>query len=406
MSTTERRTGRAINPFVRWLTGPAVLRFGGALLRRFAPVASFRGTVLVARHADVIDALTRDTDFTIREINGPKIDALDGPFILGMDRGSDYEREAAMLQAVVRRDDVARIRDMSIAHSAELIARAAPAGKLDVVGGLARVVPTRLVGEYFGTRGPDDATLQRWLRDAFFEVFLNATNNADAHATAMQSGAELRAWQDAEIARRKPLVRAAGRADDMMGRMILLQSDPAYAWLDDRSIRRNLGGVIVGAVDTTSWLVNVALDELFKRPAELQKAAAAARANDLDTVRSYAYEAARFHPPTPFLVRYVPRDTTLGGHKVKAGKRLFAMLVSAMFDPAAWPDPGAFRIDRQSKHLHFGHGMHQCYGTRINDVQIPAILAAVLRLPNLRRAGSIEWDGPFPNRFMVAFDPH
>jgi cytochrome P450 len=188
--------------------------------------------------------------------------------------------------------------------------------------------------------------------------------------------------------------------------MLLLQSDPAYAWLDDNAIRRNLGGVIVGAVDTTSWLVNVALDELLKRPAELKKAAGAARANDLDTVRKYAYEAARFHPPTPFLVRYVPRDTTLGGHKVKAGKRLFAMLVSAMFDPATWPDPGAFRIDRTSKHLHFGYGMHQCYGTRINDIQIPAILAAVLRLPNLRRAGGIEWDGPFPNRFMVAFDPH
>ena len=406
MPTPQRPTGRAINPVVRWLTGPGVLRFGGAVLRRFRPVASFRGTVLVAKNADVIDALTRDTDFTIREINGPKIDALDGPFILGMDRGSDYDREAGMLRSLIHREDIDRIREMANRHSAELIAKAAPTGVLDVVGGLSRAVPTQFLKEFCGTRGPDDETLQRWMRDCFFEVFLNATNNKVAHNAALQSGAELRAWQNGEIARRKPIVRAAGTADDLMGRMLVLQADPAYAWLDDNAIRRNLGGVIVGAVDTTSWLVNVALDELFKRPAELQKAAAAARANDLDTVRKYAYEAARFHPPSPFLVRYVPRDTTLGGYKVAAGSRLFAMLVSAMFDPQAWPDPKSFRIDRESKHLHFGYGMHQCYGTRINDIQIPAILAAVLRLPNLRRAGNIEWDGPFPNRFMVAFDPH
>ena len=406
MATSQRATGRDLNPLVRWLTSPGVLRFGAAILRRVAPVASFRGTTLVARHADVIDALTRDTDFTIREINGPKIDAIDGPFILGMDRGADYEREAAMLRSLVQRDDINRIRDMTAAHSAELIARAARTGTIDVVAGLARVVPTRLVAEYFGTRGPDDATLQRWLRDIFFDVFLNATNNPVAHAAALQSGAELRAWQDKEITRRKPLLRNGGMADDMMGRMILLQHDPAYAWLDDDAIRRNLGGVITGAVDTTSWLVAVALDELLERPAELAKAVAAARANDLDTVRRYAYEAARFHPPSPFLLRFVPRDTTLGGKKVPAGNRVFAMLISAMFDPAAWPEPAKFRIDRQSKHLHFGYGMHQCYGTRINDVQIPAILAALLRLPNLRRGGGIAWDGPFPDHFIVNFDPH
>jgi hypothetical protein len=41
-------------------------------------------------------------------------------------------------------------------------------------------------------------------------------------------------------------------------------------------------------------------------------------------------------------------------------------------------------------------------------VEIPELLAALLRLPNLRRApgseGQILYDGPFPNRLVLEFD--
>jgi hypothetical protein len=52
--------------------------------------------------------------------------------------------------------------------------------------------------------------------------------------------------------------------------------------------------------------------------------------------------------------------------------------------------------------------MHQCFGLAINHVQIPEIVAALLRLPGLRRApgsaGHVALDGPFPERLVLEFD--
>jgi cytochrome P450 len=79
-----------------------------------------------------------------------------------------------------------------------------------------------------------------------------------------------------------------------------------------------------------------------------------------------------------------------------------------MFDPEKFPAPDEFRGDRDVEYLHFGFGLHRCFGYAINGVVIPEILAALLRLPNLRRAagsaGTIVFDGPFPERFILEFD--
>jgi cytochrome P450 len=83
--------------------------------------------------------------------------------------------------------------------------------------------------------------------------------------------------------------------------------------------------------------------------------------------------------------------------------------LSAMFDPDGFPDPKRFRIDRDVRsYLHFGWGMHQCFGLGINMVMIPEIMAAMLRLDGLRRApgraGRVVLDGPFPDRLVLEFD--
>ncbi len=56
----------------------------------------------------------------------------------------------------------------------------------------------------------------------------------------------------------------------------------ANPWLDDDTVRRNLSGLIVGAVETTSKLVTLALQELLRRPAVLQAARAAALEGDIE----------------------------------------------------------------------------------------------------------------------------
>jgi hypothetical protein len=47
---------------------------------------------------------------------------------------------------------------------------------------------------------------------------------------------------------------------------------------------------------------------------------------------------------------------------------------------------------------------HTCFSVQINAVQIPELVSGMMRLPNLRRGGAIEYDGPFPEHLIVEFD--
>jgi len=389
---------------------PAILRPIFAVLRKFSPILLLGKHAIVTRNADVIEVLTRNTDFTIRQINAPKIDQIDGPFILGMDASPQYDREKATLHEAVRRDDLDGIRQFVAQSANELIDAARVHGRIDVVNGYARVVPVRLVASYFGMPAPNDPTMMRWMRDIFHYIFADLTNGKDVTHDALNSDRELHKHMDAQIAVRKSQL--PGGNDDVLGRLLALQ-DAAHPWLDDHAVRRNLAGVIVGAVDTTSKFVTLAIDELLRRPTMLAGARESALKGDIEAVRRYAWEAVRFNPHHPLQVRYCRQAAQVAqgqtrAKTIPAGSTVYIATLSAMFDSDVFTQPGEFDPQRQTDYLHFGYGMHTCFGIAINAIQIPELLATLLRLPNLRRApgsaGHILYDGPFPNRLVLKFD--
>ena len=399
----------------RWifytLTSGDVLRALFAVLRRWAPLLRVGSRVVVSRHADVVEVLNRDEDFTISQVNGPSIDRINGPFILGMDRGPEYDRDHAALRACARREDAERVRQMAREASVRAIDAARPQRRIEAVQRLTRSVPAEIVQCYFGFMGPDRPTLERWLRNLFQDAFANPLNDPFVRQAALQSAAELKAWALPEIARRRN--EGTGHDDDdVMARMIALW--PAHPYADDDWVRRNIAGLIVGAVDTISRFSILAIDELLRRPRELRGAQAAALEGDLDRVRQYAWEAVRFNPHTPLMARRCSRDAVVAKgtrreRTIRAGTSMAIGTLSAMFDPDGFPDPKRFRIDRDIRsYLHFGWGMHQCFGLGINMVVIPEITAALLRLPRLRRApgaaGRVQLDGPFHERLVLEFD--
>lgn len=395
-----------------WLTSPRLLQTVFKLLRKHAPQLLIGKRLILTRHDDVIEVLSRDTDFTIREVNEERINAIDGPFILGMDRSEEYDRESAALRQAVRRDDLERIRSF-VRQSAEELTRAARAqGRIDVVGGLARVVAVRVVDSYFGIPAPDEPTMMRWMRDVFHDIFANPTADPLVHRDALQTVSELRPYMDSVIAERKSKIGEPNQPDDVLGRLLALQ-DGAHPWLDNNAVRRNMGGMIAGAVDTTSKFVTLAIDELLRRPDALEGARRVALARDMDAMRRYAYEAVRFNPHHPVQARFCKSETEIAAgtkraRRIPSDTSVYIATLSAMFDPEKFTDPEEFRADRDVDYLHFGFGMHRCFGSAINGVQIPELLAALLRLPNLRRApgsaGHIVYDGPFPDQLILEFD--
>lgn len=392
------------------LTGPGVLRPVSELLREHAPILQLGKRVVVSRHADVLEVLVRDRDFTIHEVNAPSIERTNGPFILSMDRGPEYERDHAALRLAARYDDLPRIREMARADAQQRVEAARAGGRMEVVQGLTRGVASDTVTHYFGFPGPDQATQMRWLRNLFQDSFANPIGDPFVRGAADQAKVEVQAWLLPHIAERRAAGAAA--ADDVLGRMIAMQG-AERPWLDDDWIRRNIMGLVVGAVETTSRFSILAIDELLRRPDELAGAAAAARAGDVDLVRQYVWEAVRFNPHTPVMARFCPRDAVVAEgtprqRTIHAGTTVLLDALAASFDPEANPEPGRFRLDRDIRgYLHFGWAMHQCFGLAINHVQIPEILTPLLRLPNLRRAhgseGRVQHDGPFPQRLVLEF---
>jgi cytochrome P450 len=327
-----------------------------------------------------------------------------------MDASPQYDRENATLHEAVRREDLESIRQFVAQAAGELVAATRARRRIDVVNGFARVVATRLVASYFGMPGPNDPTMMRWMRDIFHYIFADLTNGQDVKQDALNSSVELHAHMDAQIALRKSQV--SDGIDDVLGRLLALQN-AAHPWLDDLAVRRNLAGVIVGAVDTTSKFVTLAIDELLRRPERLAGARECALKGDIEGVRGYAWEAVRFNPHHPLQVRYCAQAAQIAqgqprAKKIPANSSVYLATLSAMFDPDVFTKPGEFNPQRQTDYLHFGYGMHTCFGKAINGIQIPELLAALLRLPNLRRApgqaGQILYDGPFPNRLVLEFD--
>jgi len=396
-----------------WIARPEVLRMLLEDLQRLRPNLVVGQKAFVTKYADVLEVLKANGNFTVASIYADKMRRTSGDFILGMEDTPQYRREAGILHAAIHPDDFARIREFDRESTEAIITQALPQGRMDVAGGLFRQVPARLVSRYFGVPGPDEPTQMRWMRTIFWEIFLNFSNDPQVAQAAEQSSAEMKAYLGSWIMARKALM-AQGRApDDFLTRLLALQAQPETR-LDDEGVGRNVGGVVVGAVDTTCTAASQALDELLKRPDQLEGARQAALAGNDALFSAYVFEALRFHPLNPLLLRHCEKDYTLAAGTprqalIPAGSEVFAMTLGGMMDPEVFPHPEEFRTDRPyESYIIFGYGQHRCFGEPINRVQVPALLKSVVALKGLRRApgeeGQIHYDGPFPDRLVVEFD--
>ncbi|MGH8932635.1 MAG: cytochrome P450 [Egibacteraceae bacterium] len=397
----------------RWLAEDSAGLF--AELRERRPILDAPGTVVVTRYHDVVEVLGRHQAFSVR-LYAPKMDRVAGPFILGLDDTAQYEIDASILRLAFRRDDASQIKGIVARLTQELLEDARSTGRLEVVEQVAHVVPARLVGEYFGVPGPDLTTVQRWARTMFFDIFANLRDDPAAREEALTSGAQMRAYLEELIASRRAALEASGTeqgGSDVLTRLVRMQVNPEASF-DDVAIRNNLIGMIVGAIDTNSKAIVHVIDELLRRPAELEAARQAALADDDDLLSKYVFEALRFKPQNSFLVRFCEQPYTIAEGTERATAVIpptlvFAANSSAMMDASVVDEPDTFMLDRPSfDYLHFGSGLHTCAGRFISRAQILEVAKQILRLPGLRRAegqdGQVEYDRLFPRRFVVEFD--
>jgi cytochrome P450 len=374
------------------------------LLRTVRPVLVRHELAIVTQYDDVREVLTRDEAFSVEPYRG-KMRRLAGDFILGTDDSPEYERDISILRLAAPRSDVPQLASFVEETAEGLVAEAG--GRVDVAD-LAKRVPARLAGHWFGIPGPDDDTLIAWTLAMFEEIFVNLKDDPAIAKRADDAAVALRPHLDELIAARK--AEPDGRRDDVLGRLIAMQSASPAAFTDEE-IRTNFIGLVVGFVPTIATATTFAVDALLDRPAALAGAAAAARAGDDDALRAHMLEAMRLKPQGPGLFRRALRDCVIaeGTHhetRLPAGTTVFAATQSATNDDDVVDDPDDFRTDRPAHHyMHFGAGLHECFGRFVNVMAIPLIAKPLLRREGLARAGELVKAGPFPASLEVTYEP-
>jgi cytochrome P450 len=238
----------------------------------------------------------------------------------------------------------------------EAARRIANSDQIDVVDAYARPIAAHTATALFGISGPNDRTFMDVARAIFGHVFLNLSGDEKIRERAIRAGALMSAWFNNEISAR----RASGNLGvDMMGHLL------RAGVLNDDGVRRTLGGMLVGSIDTTTSSVAKIIATILKDPA--LKRSVEADVDDETRLAGWCREALRRWPHNPIVLREAAAPTNLGDMQIKQGDRIFAWTQAAMLDAEVFPDPQHLRSDRPAAaYLHFGAGLHPCAGRAVN----------------------------------------
>lgn len=370
--------------------------------------------VLLGTAADVTEVFTRNDVFSVCGYGERLID-ITGPFLLGMDAGPQYEREASIMHFVTPSSDLRTLEPWIDGLAAALVTAAVskPGTPFDLVSAVAIPAPLRFVGRYFGVPGPDDETLMGWLRAIgiyVFEWWSAFLPSIKDWTTSISPAFE--AYLDGLIQQRSIEI-ATGQTvpDDVLTRLLSLPGvdSPNHPMaLDHLGIRRNLAGFALGSSVALSTAIVSAVQYLLDpaSAAALQATRAAAQARDTTLVRQCMLEAARLGAPSPpsvfrtaltdvVLAQGTPREKT-----IPQGSVVVLNPAIAMTDPDAVPDPLTFRTDRPaSTYMMFGEGMHTCFGTAIATMILGSVGRALFALDDLHEVSPMTTGVGIPGQF-------
>ena len=394
----------ALAPEARWQRARAWILSGDraffAALRRDAPLMRLPQVTVASRFSDCEEILRRHDLFGV-SLYAPK----QGDYFMAQDDTAQHWREKSMMKCVLDFEDLPGIREFCAATSRRLLAAAG--GACDAVEALTRAVPLALVQERFGFDQADPRQLfesSYWSQmDAFWNQSFDANPDAERIVANREAGNVALGRYVAGLVQRRGADLAAGvTRDDPVTRLILLAKSGGLRHLTPERLVRNVGGLLIGAVETTSHAVCNAVEYFLANPGPLAAARDAARSADPSRLDGHVFEALRFRPAFPYFFRTVMAPTVLGRGEphelaLEPGETVIALSHAAMFDERAVSAPEAFDPTRGlTGNFVFGLGMHECLGRAIGAVMIPEIVRQALLLDGLETDPIDTRGGPVP----------
>ena len=378
-------------------------------LREHRPVLELPELTMVTRFSDCMSVLSQHDLFSVA-LYEPK----QRGFWMAQDDTAVHWREKSIMQSILDLEELPKIRKFVGESACSILARAG--GTIEAVNGLCRAVPIMLVQEQFGFDESDPKELFEWSYWNQYDAFHNQPFDSvvvkdPALIIANREAANQRmvVYLGGLLQRRVADLKAGKVNHDPVTRLLRLSLSGAVQ-LDMQRVAQNVGGLLIGAVETTSHAAINALAGLLERPEILARAIAAAK-NNVSEFDGYVFEALRFDPAFPYFFRVCEKTTRLArgtGHEreIHPGTTVLAITHSAMFDSTAFPHPKEFNPSRPTTNaFHFGQGIHECLGRQIGAQMIPEIVRSVLLQPGVRAVGPVDnKGGPVPEHYLLQWN--
>jgi cytochrome P450 len=307
--------------------------------------------------------------------------------------GADHRRLRRLVTKAFTPRVVEQLRPRIQAIADELLDAVEERRQMDLSADYAFPLPITVIAELLGVPSADHGRFKEWSDAIITPVF----EDEKMEGLFTQMG-EFVAYLTEFFARRR-----AEPRDDLVSALLAARDEEDA--LSEAELFGTVVLLIVAGHETTVGLIGNAVLNLLANPDQLDLVR-----EDSSLLPGAIEEVLRYEGPVErALNRWAASDLELGGHTIRRGELVIAILNAADRDGERFPEPDRLDVCRaDTKHLAFGRGSHYCLGAPLARLEAEIALETLFRrLPGLRLAlepGELEWR-PTPGFRRVAALP-
>ena len=243
--------------------------------------------------------------------------------------------------------------------------RALDKGTVEFMTEIGNVVPISMISRLIGFH---EGNLDQLLGAAFDSTaMLGSTVSLDELTELVARTGEIQTWIADQLS---AAVKEPG--DDLLGAVARGVASGIFTDFEATVILHTL--LSAGGESTTSLLGSAV--RLLAEDQELQQRLR----QDPEQIPAFVEEALRLESPFRYLMRSVPKDTTLGTVDIPAGATVLLLWGAANRDASQFDRPDEVDLKRKvpRRHVAFGRGIHHCVGAPLARIEALNVLRVLL----------------------------
>lgn len=331
---------------------------------------------VLMKYADVAAAARDHATFSSRD---PLQEQSSAPTLMLVNHDNpEHNRLRALVNVAFSRKEIELIKPWIAARIAEMF-EAIGEGDLEVVSGLTSVIPARVMMRLLGCPDEDAAQCRGWATAFMLSTDLSPAEREASNASMVAYFTQTVSELARDLAAGKPA--PAG----LIAALLTAEVDGETLTLEE-VIRFCLTLIVAGAETTTFLLTN-----LLYNLATMPDVTARLR-REPQLVSAFIEESLRHTGPPQRLFRIATRDTEIGGRRIRKGDWVALFFGAANHDPAVFPQPGTFNLERKNlrQHVSMGMGIHHCLGVAVAKSEAAALVEVVLEhFPKLELGAAV-----------------